>query len=239
MISFLQNSPNPSLRHDLRERALCFPWTTSLRLRAQLSSEPFGPETSTRKRVTSNLDGVGHELRCGVLFASFSRPTSPAKSNIDTLSGSEKLTPSPPRRKADVMPRIFMIGALLGFLAASVQAETLDISIAAQGAAYSSMVRDAKLRGDGGGGIEDANLGAGTGASSINRIYANFLLDGTTPSGRLNTFVQWFDVSSIPAGSIISSAILTEYFSNQTANGRTFVICIFRSCNPAKIGRKG
>jgi hypothetical protein len=35
--------------------------------------------------------------------------------------------------------------------------------------------------------------------------------------------VQRFDVSSIPAGSTINSAILTQYFSNQTANNRTFV----------------
>jgi hypothetical protein len=95
-----------------------------------------------------------------------------------------------------------MTGALVALLGASaVGADILDISIAAQGqAAYNNLVADAKLRGDGGGGIEDANLGAGAGSGSVNRIYANFLLDGTTPSGRLNTFLQRFDVSSIPAG---------------------------------------
>jgi len=135
---------------------------------------------------------------------------------------------------------MLMTGALVGLLGVSaVQAETLDISIAAQGTAYSNMVRDAKLRGDGGGGIEDANLGAGTGATSSNRIYANFLLDGTTPSGRLNTFLQWFDVSSIPAGSIINSAILTEYFSNQTANGRTFVNLNLSQLRPGKSWTEG
>ena len=110
------------------------------------------------------------------------------------------------------MSRMLMTGALVWLLGVSaVQAATLDISIAAQGAAYNNMVMDAKLRGDGGGGIEDANLGAGTGSGSVNRIYANFLLDGTTASGRLNTFVQRFDVSSIPAGSTINSATLTQY----------------------------
>jgi hypothetical protein len=117
---------------------------------------------------------------------------------------------------------MLMTGALVGLLGVSaVQAATLDISVAAQGATYNNMVADAKLRGDGG--FENANLGTGAGSGGVNRFYANFLLDGTTPSGRLNTFVQRFDVSSIPPGSIINSATLTEYFSNQTANGRTFV----------------
>jgi hypothetical protein len=130
---------------------------------------------------------------------------------------------------------MLMTGALVGLLGFSaVQAATLDISIAAQGAAYGNMVADAKLRGDGGGGIEDANLGAGSGSGSVNRIYANFLLDGTTPSSRLNTFLQRFDVSSIPAGSIINSAILTEYFSNQTANNRTFVDLKLSQLRPGK-----
>ena len=128
-----------------------------------------------------------------------------------------------------------MIGVLVGLCGVgAVRAATLDISIAAQGAAYNGMVRDAKLRGDGGGGIEDANLGAGAGSGSVNRIYANYLLDGTTPSGRLNTFLQWFDVSSIPAGSIINSATLTQNFSNQTANNRTFVGLKLSQVGPGK-----
>ena len=133
------------------------------------------------------------------------------------------------------MFRILRAGASVGLLGAgAVRAATLDISPAAQGSNYNNLVADAKLRGDGGGGIEDANLGAGTGAGSVNRIYANFLLDGTTPSGRLNTFVQRFDVSSIPAGSTINSAVLTQYFSNQTANGRTFVNLHLSQLRPGK-----
>jgi hypothetical protein len=127
-----------------------------------------------------------------------------------------------------------LMTALVGLSGVSaVQAATLDISPAAQGN-YNNLVADAKLRGDGGGGIEDANLGAGTGAGGVNRIYANFLLDGTTPSGRLNTFVQRFDVSSIPAGSTINSAILTQWFSNQTANNRTFVNLKLSQLQPGK-----
>src|SRR5687767_10755418 len=130
------------------------------------------------------------------------------------------------------MCRMRMTGALVGLLGASaVQADTLDISIPALGdAAYASLVADAKLRGDGG--LEDANLGASAGGS--NRIYANFLLDGVTPSGRLNTFVQRFDVSSIPTGSTINSAILTQYFSNQTANGRIFQALKLSQLQPGK-----
>ena len=128
-----------------------------------------------------------------------------------------------------------LTGALVGLLGASaVQADMLDISVAAQGN-YNNLVADAKLRGDGGGGIEDANLGAGTGAGSVNRIYANFLLDGTTPSGRLNTFVQRFDVSAIPAGSVINSAVLTQFFSNQTANNRTFEGMKLSQLRPGKV----
>src|SRR5688572_10564675 len=149
-----------------------------------------------------------------------------------------------PRRRAEhfrtggtggLMFRMLMTGALVGLLGASaVQADTLDISIDAQGAAYNNMVADAKLRGDGGGGIEDANLGAGAGSGSVNRFYANFLLDGTTPSSRLNTFVQRFDVSSIPAGSTINSAVLTQWFSNSTANNRTFEALKLSQLRPGK-----
>src|SRR5687767_849734 len=130
------------------------------------------------------------------------------------------------------MCRMRMTGALVGLLGASaVQADTLDISIPALGdAAYASLVADAKLRGDGG--LEDANLGASAGGS--NRLYANFLLDGTTPSGRLNTFVQRFDVSSIPAGSTINSAVLTQWFSNSTANNRTFEALKLSQLQPGK-----
>ena len=118
------------------------------------------------------------------------------------------------------MFRMLMTGALVGLLGVSaVQADTLDISIATQGN-YNNLVADAKLRGDSG--LADANLGVASGGS--NRIYANFLLDGTTQTTRgMTTFVQRFDVSSIPAGSTINSAILTQYFANQTANNRTFV----------------
>ncbi len=108
--------------------------------------------------------------------------------------------------------------------AGSALADTLDISIAAQGANYNSMVRDAKLRGDGVDGAGSpwalGNIGNGSGGS--NRFYANYLLDGVTSSGRMNTFIQWFDVSSIPAGSTINSATLTVYLANQSANGRTW-----------------
>ena len=123
-----------------------------------------------------------------------------------------------------------MTGAFVGLLGAgAVQADTLDISIEALGDAYNNLVADAKLRGDGG--LEDWNLGASAGDS--NRMYANFLLDGT-PSGRLNTFVQRFDVSGIPAGSTINSAILTQYFANRTANNRTFVDVKLSQLQPGK-----
>ena len=119
------------------------------------------------------------------------------------------------------MRLMLMTGALVALLGASaVQADTLDISIDAQGAAYNNLVADAKLRGDSG--LADANLGTGSGGS--NRYYANFLPDGTTQTTRgMTTFVQRFDVSGIPAGSTINSATLTQYFANQTANNRTFV----------------
>jgi hypothetical protein len=129
-----------------------------------------------------------------------------------------------------VMFKMLMTGALVGLLGASaVHADTLDISITA----------DAKLRGDGGGGIEDFNLGSGTGAGGVNRFYANFLLDGTTPSGRLNTFLQRFDVSSIPKGATINSATLTEFFSNQTANNRTFEAVKLSQLQPGKNWAEG
>jgi hypothetical protein len=124
-----------------------------------------------------------------------------------------------------------MTGALVGLLGVSaVQAATLDISIAAQGAAYYTMVADAKLRGDGG--LEDWNLGAASGGS--NRMYANYLLDGTTPSGRLNSFIQRFDVSGIPPGATIKSATLTQYFANQSANNRTFAGVKLSQLRPGK-----
>jgi hypothetical protein len=130
------------------------------------------------------------------------------------------------------MFRMLMTSAFVGLLGAgAVRAATLDISAAALGN-YNDLVADAKLRGDGG--LEDANLGAGTGSGGANRIYANFLLDGTTPSGRANTFVQRFDVSGIPAGSTINSAILTQWFSNQTANNRTFVNLHLSQLQPGK-----
>jgi hypothetical protein len=118
------------------------------------------------------------------------------------------------------MCRILTIGALIGLLGVSaLDAAILDISIAAQGDAYTNMVQDTKLRGDGG--LENWNLGASLGGSM--RMYANYLLDGTTASGRANTFLQRFDVSSIPPGSTINSATLITYLANQTANNRTFV----------------
>src|SRR5438876_8301110 len=120
------------------------------------------------------------------------------------------------------MSRMQMTGALVRLLSiGAVQAATLDISLAAQGAGYNSMVRDGKIRGNDTGTFADANLGASGGDSD--RFYANYLLDGTTPSGRLNNFLQWFDVSSIPPGSTINTATLTQYFADQTAHARTFV----------------
>ena len=117
------------------------------------------------------------------------------------------------------MSKKIVTGALAVLLgAATVQAATLEISIAAQGAAYNNMVADAKLRGDNG--LMDWNLGAASGDS--NRFYANYLPDGMSPSGRQNTFLQRFDVSGIPPGALIKSATLTQYFANQTANNRTF-----------------
>jgi hypothetical protein len=128
------------------------------------------------------------------------------------------------------VPRLFT-GALAGLLGAgAVQAATLDISIAAQGASYNNLVADAKLRGDGGFG--DWNLGASSGDS--NRIYANYLLDGITQGSRQNTFVQRFDVSSIPPGSTIKSATLTQYFANQNANERIFTAMKLSQMRPGK-----
>ncbi len=117
------------------------------------------------------------------------------------------------------MSRAYLAGVMVMSLGVgAAQADVLDISMTAQGVNYNTMVRDAKLRGDGG--LQDWNLGAGSGGS--NRFYANYLLNGS-PSGRLNTFLQWFDVSSIPAGSVINSATLTTYMANQSANTRTWV----------------
>ena len=128
--------------------------------------------------------------------------------------------------------RMLVAGALVGLWGVTaVQAAVLDISIDAQGAAYNNLVADAKLRGDSG--LADVNLGAGSGGS--NRIYANFLLDGATQTTRgMTTFVQRFDVSSIPAGSTINSATLTQYFANQTANNRTFVDMKLSQLRPGK-----
>src|SRR5688572_28575816 len=107
------------------------------------------------------------------------------------------------RIRGSFMSRILMTGTLIGWLGVSaVEGAILDISIAAQGDAYTNMVFDTKLRGDGG--LEDWNLGAGSGGSD--RMYANYLTNGTTPSGRLNTFLQRFDVSSIPPGTTINNA---------------------------------
>lgn len=118
------------------------------------------------------------------------------------------------------MSRMLMTSALVGLLGVSaVQADIFEISLASQDVdTYNSMVADAKLRGDGG--LGDWNLGASSGGS--NRMYANYLLDGTTLSGRMNSFVQRFDVTSIPPGATITRATLTQYFANQSANNRTF-----------------
>ncbi len=98
--------------------------------------------------------------------------------------------------------------AVIGLLSISaVQAAILDISLTAQGAGYNGMVADAKLRGDGG--LQGDNLGAAAGDSD--RFFSLYNFDGTL-SGRLNNFVQRFDVSSIPAGSYINSAFWTTTF---------------------------
>lgn len=136
------------------------------------------------------------------------------------------------------MSRMLMTGALVGLLGVSaVQAATLDISIAAQGAAYNNMVADAKLRGDVAGGFQDANLGNVSGGS--NRFYANYLDDGVTLTSRMTHFVQRFDVSSIPAGSIINSAFLTTYFANDNANNRTFTNVKLSQLQPGKAWVEG
>jgi hypothetical protein len=119
--------------------------------------------------------------------------------------------------------------------AALAQANTLDISIAAQGAGYNTMVRDAKLRGDGG--LDNANLGNTSGGS--NRFYADFLADNTTPTTRKTHVVQWFDVSSIPSGAIINSASLVTRFANQTANNRTFTAVKLSRLNAGKDWTEG
>jgi hypothetical protein len=141
-------------------------------------------------------------------------------------------------KNESVRSRILMTGALVGFLGVNaVQAATLDISIAAQGAAYNSMVRDAKLRGDTIGALQDANLGNVSGGS--NRFYANYLDDGVTLNTRMTHFVQWFDVSSIPAGSIINSAFLTTYFANDNANSRTFTNVKLSQLQPGRAWVEG
>jgi hypothetical protein len=118
------------------------------------------------------------------------------------------------------MSRMLVTGALVGLLGVNlVHAAILDISISAQGDAYQNMVWDTKLRGDGT--LEDWNLGASLAGSM--RMYANYLTNGSTFSGRSNSFLQRFDVSSIPPGSTIQSATLTTYLANAAANGRTFV----------------
>ncbi len=108
------------------------------------------------------------------------------------------------------MFRTVILGAVMVTLAivGAVQADILDISVA-NNPNYANLVADAKLRGDGG--LEDWNLGAASGGS--NRMYAYYNLDGVTPTGRLNNFVQRFDVSTIPPGSIINNAHLYTVIS--------------------------
>ncbi|HEX5175781.1 MAG TPA: DNRLRE domain-containing protein, partial [Chthoniobacteraceae bacterium] len=131
------------------------------------------------------------------------------------------------------MSRILMTAAVVAlFGVGPVHAATLDISIAAQGAAYDNLVADAKLRGDFVGGFQDGNLGNVFGGS--NRFYANYLEDGVTLNSRMTHFLQWFDVSSIPAGSIINSAFLTTYFANDAANNRTFADVKLSQLQPGK-----
>jgi len=133
---------------------------------------------------------------------------------------------------------MLMTSALVGLLGVSaVHAATLDISLAAQGAAYNNMVADAKLRGDTAGALQDANLGNGSGGS--NRFYANYLDDGMTLDSRMTHFLQRFDVSSIPAGSIINSAFLTTYFANDNANNRTFTNVKLSQLQPGKAWIEG
>jgi hypothetical protein len=135
------------------------------------------------------------------------------------------------------MSRVFMTSALVAGLGVSaVRAATLDISIAAQ-PNYNNMVADAKLRGDAAGGLQDANLGNGAGGS--NRFYANYFADGVTLDSRMTHFVQRFDVSSIPAGSIITSATLTTFFANQTANNRIFANVKLSQLLPGKAWVEG
>jgi hypothetical protein len=75
---------------------------------------------------------------------------------------------------------VFGIGA--------VHAATLDISIAAQGAAYDNLVADPKLRGDFAGALQDANLGNVSGGS--NRFYANYFDDGVTLDSKMTHFLR-------------------------------------------------
>ena len=132
------------------------------------------------------------------------------------------------------MSKTLMIVALVVALGVSARADILDISTA--NANYNSMVRDAKLRGDGAV-FPDQNLGNASGGSQ--RFYANYLADGTTVDTRKTHFLQWFDVSSIPVGSTIISATLSTYFANQTANNRTFVNVKLSELLPGKDWTEG
>jgi hypothetical protein len=115
------------------------------------------------------------------------------------------------------MFRTLMWGVVVALVVAgAAQADILDISVA-HNPNYASLVADAKLRGDGG--LQDWNLGNASGGS--NRFYPNYFADGT-PTTRKNTFLQRWDVSSIPAGSIINNAHVYVVFANITANNRTF-----------------
>jgi hypothetical protein len=128
------------------------------------------------------------------------------------------------------MCRILMWGAVVTLvIAGAAQGTVLDISMTAQGANYASMVQDAKLRGDGG--LQDYNLGNVSAGS--NRFYANFTSTGGG-TGRQNNFVQRFNVSSIPVGATIQSAVLTETIGNPNANNRTWVDVNLSRLQPGK-----
>lgn len=108
------------------------------------------------------------------------------------------------------MLRPFMCsGIVLLAIAGVVCGDVLWIAPSQPG--YTSMTKDAKLRGDGG--LGDYNIGAGSAAGGNNRFYALNYDDGgvINPTDRLNSFLQWFDVSSIPAGSAVTKADLWFY----------------------------